>query len=135
MDGKAGPVKEILGGSVDGSGGNHRFVAKVTKYATEVKQEQGATNALLRAQLNLPIRDETVGATGVSQPNPPISRGLILSRCCGERDRGIRVAKPPSRQNGSVPLLGRLVVPKQVHGWGTRSCLTSVATGYGATKR
>jgi SH3 domain-containing YSC84-like protein 1 len=43
--GKLVPFKHILGGNVTAPAGTHRFVATVTKYATEVKQEQGATHA------------------------------------------------------------------------------------------
>ena len=42
--GKLVPFKEILAGNVTAPAGTRRFVATVIKYATEVKQEQGATN-------------------------------------------------------------------------------------------
>jgi lipid-binding SYLF domain-containing protein len=41
--GKAVPFKDILAGSVTAPAGTHRFVATVSKYAAEVKQEQGET--------------------------------------------------------------------------------------------
>ena len=40
--GKLVPFKTILSGSVAAPAGTHRFVATVTKYAVEVKQEQGS---------------------------------------------------------------------------------------------
>jgi len=41
--GKLVPFKEILAGQVSPPAGTHRFVATVSKYANEVKQEQGET--------------------------------------------------------------------------------------------
>jgi lipid-binding SYLF domain-containing protein len=43
--GKLLPFKDILAGSVSAPSGTHHFVATVSKYATEARQEQGATNA------------------------------------------------------------------------------------------
>jgi lipid-binding SYLF domain-containing protein len=43
--GKLVPFKDILAGNTTTPAGTHRFVATVTKYAAEVKQEQGATHA------------------------------------------------------------------------------------------
>jgi len=43
--GKLVPFKTILEGSVAPPAGTHRFVATVSKYASEVKQERGATNS------------------------------------------------------------------------------------------
>jgi lipid-binding SYLF domain-containing protein len=40
--GKLVPFKTILAGSVSAPAGTHRFVATVSKYAAEVKQEQGS---------------------------------------------------------------------------------------------
>jgi lipid-binding SYLF domain-containing protein len=41
--GKLVPFKEILAGNVTAPAGTHRFVATVSKYAAEVKQQQGET--------------------------------------------------------------------------------------------
>jgi lipid-binding SYLF domain-containing protein len=43
--GKAVPFNRILSGAVPAPAGTHRFVATVSKYAAEVKQEQGSTAA------------------------------------------------------------------------------------------
>lgn len=42
--GKLVPFKTILAGGVSAPAGTHRFVATVTKYAAEVKQEQGSAD-------------------------------------------------------------------------------------------
>ena len=47
--GKLIPFKEILSGTVPAPEGTHRFVATVSKYALEVKQEQGVNAAPAQA--------------------------------------------------------------------------------------